>query len=460
LSDFEKLDNYFRSNNLKQYPDKENIAKLRREKLMRLFKLLLPAIAAALVGVLAVLPSLQNRTVDLQLKDNMPQTADLEKLHMENTVFYITDKNNKISNFTTETIDETEPGSQLVKLIRPQGMIPADEKKLIYVNSPTGYYDQNSKILTLTDGVTITYSGGLTGKTREMFYDSAQAKAYGVSPITATGELGDLKAEGFEYYSDRDVLIFNHNPKMTLQQKQPINIRADKKIELYQKENKMVAYGNALAQNKQANIRAAKLTAYFEKQENGKEKSQTQLSRFIAEDNVVFKKGAEITGYGKYMEYVAEQDQIVLTGTPAKLINKNSTITAYKDIVYSPGQNKAIARGNVVADDGKNKILAEKMEVYLQKLANGTTVMERVEIPQKVKIITEDGEVTSDTGIYYPQKKLVKLYDNVVITQNGNVLRGARAETDLNTGISRLLSGKSRVSGVFWEDNLKSGQNK
>ncbi len=55
-------------------------------------------------------------------------------------------------------------------------------------------------------------------------------------------------------------------------------------------------------------------------------------------------------------------------------------------------------------------------------------------------------------GIYYPDKGKVYLYENVVINQNGNILKGDKAETDLNTGISKVLSGQSRVSGIWYEE--------
>ena len=78
--------------------------------------------------------------------------------------------------------------------------------------------------------------------------------------------------------------------------------------------------------------------------------------------------------------------------------------------------------------------------------------MQRVEIPQNPKIVTQDGTVTAKTGIYYPDKGKVYLYENVVINQNGNILKGDKAETDLNTGISKVLSGQSRVSGIWYEE--------
>ena len=92
------------------------------------------------------------------------------------------------------------------------------------------------------------------------------------------------------------------------------------------------------------------------------------------------------------------------------------------------------------------------METNFKKDAEGNPALQRVEIPQNPKIVTQDGTVTAKTGIYYPDKGKVYLYENVVINQNGNILKGDKAETDLNTGISKVLSGQSRVSGIWYEE--------
>lgn len=445
MSDFEKLDTYFRSDALARRKRPEDIVKQRREKLLRITKLTLPALAAVFVGLLAVFPSLQNREMELKSRLNRLQISDIEKLHMENTVFYITDKNNRVSNFTSEHIDETEAGSQLVKLTNPEGMMPLGNNNVIYIQSPFGHYDQKSKILSLSDTVTFTYSGGMTGKTAEMFYLANEGKAYADTPINADGELGTVNAAGFDYDSDTQVLVLRQKNNILLKQKDPLHLTAEEKTELHQAENKIVAFGKAHAYNSAGEIFADKLTALFAKEDN-------KISHLKAEGKVKLKNAGGAVGQGEYFEFDKARDEMILTGKPARVADKNSRISAGKQITYHPARHLAVALGNVVADDGKNKIFTDKMEIYLEA---GAQTVKRVEIPQKLKIVTAKGEVTADSGIYYPQKKLVNLYDNVVITQNGNVLRSARAETKLDTGISRVLSGKSRVSGVFYEDNLK-----
>lgn len=226
-----------------------------------------------------------------------------------------------------------------------------------------------------------------------------------------------------------------------------ITITADKQVEIYQNEQKAVAIGNAVAVKPGMTVKGEILTAWFSKSNQGK----TSITDMEARQKVSLHL-PKADAFGDLMEYHVKDDYMVLTGKPARIKNDRATITATENITYYPGQEKAVAKGNVIADNGKNKVYSDIMEAFFQKDKEGTPVLQRVEIPKNARIVTKDGEVTAKTGVYYPEQGLVKLYENVVINQNGNILRGDRAETDLNTGISKVLSGKSRVSGIWYEE--------
>lgn len=198
-------------------------------------------------------------------------------------------------------------------------------------------------------------------------------------------------------------------------------------------------------------VKGERLTAYFTQTggENGEKK--TSVTDMTAEQNVSLHM-EKADAFGERMEYHVKDDYMVIKGKPALIKNDKAKITADGNITYYPGRNKAVARDNVIADNGKNKIYSEVMETYFKKDAEGNPALQRVEIPQNPKIVTQDGTVTAKTGIYYPDKGKVYLYENVVINQNGNILKGDKAETDLNTGISKVLSGQSRVSGIWYEE--------
>ena len=218
MFDFKKLDTFFAEDSLQKKGTETNAVFLRRTRTVRLIKLLLPAVAAALAGLLIILPGLKDRSGDLQLNIPKPKSGELEKLHMENTVFYVTDDKNQVNNFTAETIDETEPGSKLIKLIKPEGLLPSDGNEWISIKSPIGFYDQNKRLLWLDNKVNMVYSDGMTATTQTVFYDSAAAKAYSRTSVDAKGYFGTLKSEGFEYYKNNRVIIFTGKSKIVIRQ--------------------------------------------------------------------------------------------------------------------------------------------------------------------------------------------------------------------------------------------------
>lgn len=228
-----------------------------------------------------------------------------------------------------------------------------------------------------------------------------------------------------------------------------INIYADNKVEVHQNDQKIVAIGNTVANKQDNTIYADEMTAFYTKNPQGK----TEFKTLHAKGNV---RAVSPTSkaYGNTMDYDLKKEEIILVGTPAKIVTeKGETITAKEKIIYYPEKQMAVATGDVMADDKENKVYSDRMVSYFAKDDKGNLEMERVEIYDNVKIVTPQATATSLRGIYFPKKSLVHLYDKVIINQDGNILKGDFAETNLKTGISRMLShnGKGRVSGVFKE---------
>lgn len=239
-----------------------------------------------------------------------------------------------------------------------------------------------------------------------------------------------------------------------------INLTADEKVEWHQNEQKIVAVGNAVASKKDLSVRADKMTAFYKENPNGGD-NKTSIDVVYAAGNVKMH-SPKADAFGETLDYDLTADKMVLRGRPAKIKTDQDTITAEDSITYYPGSQKAVANGNVVGVSKDNKVYADQMISYFEKNAAGQMEMKRVEIFGHVKISTPKADVTAEKGLYLPQTGIVKLFNNVEITQNGNILKGDYAETDLNTGISRLVSQKSnrgRVTGVFKEKS-KSDEKK
>ena len=235
-------------------------------------------------------------------------------------------------------------------------------------------------------------------------------------------------------------------------QAQYMNLTADDSVEWDTQSQKMTAIGNAVAAKDDMQIRADKMTAHYAKSPSTNNKNE--ITEVHAFGNIIITT-PKAKAYGDTMDYDISKDSIILKGEPAKIQTDKETITAQESITYYPSQEKAIAIGNVQATDKeKNKIHSDKMVAFFEKNTQGNMEMSKIEIYENIKIITKSAVVTSNKGLYLPQKGLIKLYEHVQIDQQGNKLFGDYAETNLNTGKSRLIAGKTssgRVSGIFKE---------
>lgn len=218
MFDIKKLDSYFDEDSKLPATGGEKKILNRHTRVVRLAKLLLPSLAAILLGLLLLFPSIHKDTRDFRLDITRPKKGELEKLHVEDTVFYITDKNNKVNNFIAENIDETEPGSKLIKLTYPEGMLPLNDNAWNTVKAPVGYFNQNTNILRLDDNVELFYSEGMSIHTTEAFFDFSQSKGYGSKPVKARGIFGDLDSEGFEFSTSDDILVFTGHCDITVKE--------------------------------------------------------------------------------------------------------------------------------------------------------------------------------------------------------------------------------------------------
>lgn len=246
----------------------------------------------------------------------------------------------------------------------------------------------------------------------------------------------------------------------TLTFAQNINIDADDKVEWYRDEQKMIAYGNAIATKEANSLKGDTITAFYEKiqLEDGTQKNQIQ--KIISENNVKLQT-ADAQGFGEYFDYYLPLKTAILKGKPARIVNNQGELTATESITYYDAENKSIALGDVIAKNQDYTIHANKMISFFDTDKQGKKSLNRVEIyanAKPIKIINKQATVTGERGIYFPIENKLKVFDNVVINQNNDILKGDYAETDLTTGISRLLatnkSGR-RVSGIFRNKNKK-----
>ncbi len=264
MADYHKIDAFF--NGEKKFEEKSLEKQNLRKRLLRHIKLILPSLAAVLVGCILVFPSLKNHPAVKGLDETLPHKGELEKLHMEKTVFTTTDKNNKISTFTADSLDETSPGSKIIKIVNPQGTIPTEDKqKNVKVDSKVGYYDQSTNTFQAEQNVKAVYPDGTTVLTESAEYDFNKAYGSGRSKISAEGPWGSLEADGFEYDQTNEILFLNGRSKTVTSGH---TIYADKQLRYYQRQNRLEADKNVKVIEGSNTLYADKMKAYLKPGKN------------------------------------------------------------------------------------------------------------------------------------------------------------------------------------------------
>jgi len=215
LFDHSKIDSYFTS--LPQ-TNRLHSAEQKHARIVRITKIFLPVLAAALIALLVLIPYIRQEEYDITINITRPKAGELEKLHVENSVFNITDKNNQVHHFTAQNIDETSPGSKLIKLNNPEGTIPSENQQWINLKSPTGFFNQNTNDLCLENGVEVFYSEGMNLDVDNLNFNFDKQYAHSNSLVTGQGIFGSIQAEGFEYYKKDALLIFTGKSDITIRE--------------------------------------------------------------------------------------------------------------------------------------------------------------------------------------------------------------------------------------------------
>lgn len=419
MFDSKKIDDFF--NDEKAFENQKTNDRVLEPKSLRFMKLGFPCIAALLLGLMIIVPNIR-KNVELNDLATLPRKDELEKLHVEDTVFNITDAKNQVSRLTAVNIDETAPGSQKIKLTEPKGDIATNNGN-IAITAQVGFFDRNSNVLELLDSVRAVLDDGSVVTTKSAAYEFDKDFGFGNEKVHAVGDWGTMEADAFTYDKSKELLtLIGHNK--IISRKGVLSARD--KTQIVRLENKVYAYGEASVKQENVGVVADSIIGLFSQKTR-------ELQKAEAFGNVKIKTNSE-TAFGAEGVYDAVNGKIDLYGAPHN---------TKKD-------------GRVEIHQNDNVMYASRVEVYL--LGSEKKELKKVNAYGGVYIKTPKGTAKGDRGVYNPQTNIVELFDNVIIEQDGNFIKGTHAETNLNTSISRIRAGKDakgRVSGTFYKKKGK-----
>ena len=250
---------------------------------------------------------------------------------------------------------------------------------------------------------------------------------------------------------------------------QPVEINADQGIEWRRDDQVYVARGNATAKRGDITVRADTLTAHYRPVEGG----GTDIFRLDAVGGVVVtSSGANAVGDNGV--YDVDNAILVLKGHALKMTSQDYVVTARDSLEYWDSRQMAVARGDaVVVNDDKrmsadivtaffndsnaaaDKSKASKHPAKTASAKKGATggndgtenQIRRIEAFTNVHISTPGQIALADRGVYDVESGIATLFGSVKITRDENQLEGEYGEVNLNTGVSRMLSGPPGATG-------------
>lgn len=274
-----------------------------RQRRLRLLKLLMPSIAAVLISLVLIFPHLKNNSPLVEYDLTAPKAGELEKLHVEKTSFSVTDSDGKISSFTADLMEETEPSSKIVKLTNPKGQIALDDEgRFADIKADIGYYNQTENIVKAEQNLVAVYDKDTTIKTNMAEYDFKKATGFGPQKVFASGTWGKLWADGFFYDKNAETLRLNGHSKMV---REDSVLTSSLKTTYFKTLNKIVSEGNVVLTREDITINADKLIIFL------KNAKDFELNKIEAFGHVVITT-AEAVGKGDFGRYLPHQNLLEL----------------------------------------------------------------------------------------------------------------------------------------------------
>lgn len=114
------------------------------------------------------------------------------------------------------------------------------------------------------------------------------------------------------------------------------------------------------------------------------------------------------------------------------------------NLTVRQNENLAIFKGDVDAVQGDTTLKADELRVFYAEdggpqASAGNQNVRRIEAEGHVLLSRPDQSAAGERGVYDVPAGKVTMTGNVVLTSKDNVIRGARLDYDLNTGVAVLM---------------------
>lgn len=173
-------------------------------RMVGLLKLVLPATALGLLGLVVLWSELQD---DPQQPPATPQTAEGIST-MDRPRYFGVDSKEQPYSVVARSANQVVGNDDLIELAQPQAEITLDDGRWLALLAADGRYERAASRLLLTGDVTLYRDDGFEAHTALAHVDFTAGDAWGDAPVEVHGPRGEILAEGFRIGDQGATLVF------------------------------------------------------------------------------------------------------------------------------------------------------------------------------------------------------------------------------------------------------------
>jgi lipopolysaccharide export system protein LptC len=179
-------------------------------------KILLPALAVALVLMVVIWPQLKLYEGRFRVRVSDISLDQADDLTMLNARYEGDDADNRPFLLTADQAIQSSEDKDLIDLEMPKGDITLEDGTWLVLDAQDGLYNSDSQLLDLRGNVTLFHDKGFELRTESARVDLAGGIAEGDETTEGQGPAGSSLSEGFRVLERGTVLIFTGKSQVIL----------------------------------------------------------------------------------------------------------------------------------------------------------------------------------------------------------------------------------------------------
>jgi lipopolysaccharide export system protein LptC len=193
------------------------LASRRYSRFVALSKRLLPALAVALLLLLAAWPRIEGTFSTLRLPLPRLDVTEARDLQMVAARYSGVDRDNNPFVVTADVARQKPKLDDLITLERPKGDLTTAGGSWLELSADTGFYQPQPQLLDLYGNVALFQDKGNEFHSSSAHVDMTGGTAAGDEPITGQGPFGNVSAQGFRILDRGNTIIFTGRASIEMQ---------------------------------------------------------------------------------------------------------------------------------------------------------------------------------------------------------------------------------------------------